>query len=311
MKKILKIFLFAAMICALLSVFFLDIKQYIFAFGAALLSLISLLLLITEKKQSPDTLKKTDIKEKVIETPSVLQNQNNNTVNNIKEFSFNRDELNKEKIAVLNKFASVTSHDIKNPLASLKNIAYYFTNSVKIDGEVPNKMLRMLASEVSRMDNMIVDLLDSTRVKQLNPVKARLDIIINEIVESEKTENIIFATDLKSLEANIDKDRFAQVIKSIIKNAKESMVGDNGKVYIKLFDDGTNAIIEISDTGKGMDKDTLEKCFDPMFSTKQARALGMSLTVSKQIINMLDGEIKAESILGSGSVFTIRLPLAV
>ncbi len=220
-----------------------------------------------------------------------------------------KEELNKEITAVLNKFASIASHDLKNPLSSIKNIAYYFNHSVKLVGEVPNKMLRMLNSEVERMNKMIEELLDSTRVKQLAPVKSNLDILVKEVIENNKQDNVIFDTDIEELKSNVDPGRFKQVISSIIKNSKEAMP-EGGTINIKIFRSENNAVIEITDTGKGMDAATLEKAFDPMFSTKSAKALGMSLTVSKQIINMHGGSISAESSLGKGTKFTIKLPIA-
>ncbi|MCL2484969.1 MAG: ATP-binding protein [Endomicrobia bacterium] len=221
-----------------------------------------------------------------------------------------KEEQNDEKLVVLNKFASIASHDLKNPLASLKNIAYYFKNAVKIDGEIPNKMLKMLSSEVDRMDKMIVELLDSTRVKQLKPVISDLYVLINEAVEKEKSESVNFKLNLTNYKVNVDPEKFKHVICSLIKNSKEAM-SSGGDISINMSKDGDYVIIEITDIGKGMDADTLGKCFDPMFSTKTAKALGMSLTVSKQIIDMSGGSIKAESCLGKGAKFTITLPLVI
>jgi len=132
------------------------------------------------------------------------------------------EELNNEKIAVLNKFASVASHDLKNPLSSMKNIAYYFTHSVRIDGEVPNKMLKMLGSEVDRMNNMIVELLDVTRVKQLNLSVCDLDVLVNEAVEKESTQSVSFDLHIEKVRANVDPERFKQAVKNIIANAKDA-----------------------------------------------------------------------------------------
>ena len=86
---------------------------------------------------------------------------------------------------------------------------------------------------------------------------------------------------------------------------------DGGTITIKSYKSANEAFIEISDTGVGMDEEALYHCFDPMFSTKQARALGMSLTVSKQIVTMHGGNIKAESTKGKGSKFIVNLPLSV
>jgi signal transduction histidine kinase len=229
---------------------------------------------------------------------------------NRKEPDLSKEEILNDKIKVLNKFASVASHDLKNPLSSMKNIAYYLRNSVKIEGEVPNKMLRMLSSEVDRMNNMIVELLDSTRVKQLNKGNSDLKSIINDAIEKQKDGKYNFETSLQQLQIYADPERMKQVFSSIIRNAEESMP-DGGSITVKAYKSANEAYVEISDTGTGMDKETLSHCFDPMFSTKQARALGMSLTVSKQIVTMHGGTVKAESVPGKGSKFTVNLPLSV
>ena len=101
-----------------------------------------------------------------------------------------------------------------------------------------------------------------------------------------------------------------QVFSSIIHNAKEAMP-KGGTITVKSYKSANEAFIEISDTGVDMDEDVLTHYFDPMFSTKQAKALGMSLTVSKQIVTMHGGVIKAESIKGKGSKFVVNLPLSV
>ncbi|MDR3256126.1 MAG: HAMP domain-containing histidine kinase [Endomicrobium sp.] len=219
------------------------------------------------------------------------------------------EKINQEKILCLNKFASVVSHDLRNPLASLKNIAYYFKTSVKFDSDISNRMLKLLVDEIDRMNGMIVDLLDNMRVKQLVVEIIDPSILINEVIEKEKSENVKFNINLKSIKVNIDTKRFRQVIANIIKNAKEAMPS-GGEIFINLFSLNDKAIVEIKDTGVGMDVDTLSKCFDPMFTTKKEKALGMSLTVSKQVIAMSGGTIKVESVQGQGTKFTIELPEA-
>lgn len=219
-----------------------------------------------------------------------------------------KEELNREKLAAISKFASVVSHDLKNPLASIKNIAYYFKNSIKLDGETPNKMLKMLSSEADRLNAMIVDLLDMTRIKQLIFSENDLSVLVEEVLKNEQKEKFSFKTDLQSVKSKVDPERFMQVIKNVIKNAKEAME-NGGQISIKTYKTGDKAVIEISDEGKGMDEQTLEQCFDPLFSTKQARALGMSLTVSKQIIEISGGTIEAQSRPNEGTNIIIRLPL--
>jgi signal transduction histidine kinase len=218
-----------------------------------------------------------------------------------------KEELNRQKLSAISKFASAASHDLKNPLSSIKNIAYYFKNSVKLDGETPNKMLRMLSSEADRLNSMIVDLLDMTRVKQLVFSDKDLSVLIGEVLQSVTEEKFVFDLDLQNVKACVDPERFKQVMRSVIKNAKEAME-NGGRISVKAYRNANLALVEISDEGKGMDEPTLEQCFDPLFTTKQSRALGMSLAVSKQIIEMSGGSIEAQSRAGSGTKIIITLP---
>ena len=326
-----KILLFLAAVLSALAAVYTGFMQQVCGFASSVVCFISFLLIMFYKSEkesvydkSKDKIKKDryyDYKESEFvkkeapktEKPEVSQYkvmQLNDSIPVKKEIVPSKEELTREKITVLNKFASVASHDLKNPLSSMKNIAYYFSNSVKIEGEVPNKMLKMLASEVDRMNNMIVELLDSTRVKQLSKISCDLNVPINETVEKHKKDKFVFDVNLQQLQINADPERIKQVFSSIIQNAKDAMP-DGGSITIKTHRSANEAIIEISDTGAGMDENALEKCFDPMFSTKTTRALGMSLTVSKQIVDMHGGSIKAESSAGKGSKFTVTLPLAV
>ncbi|MCL2143961.1 MAG: HAMP domain-containing histidine kinase [Endomicrobia bacterium] len=331
---IVKIFLFAAAVLSALAAVYSGVIHQILGFSASGVCFISFLILVFYKQADdageydgyghshkkyktykrdlpPDPTPYVPAQE--VKHEPVTQFKAINIGGNFQrkqEGNFSKEEIINEKIKILNKFASVASHDLKNPLSSMKNIAYYFSNSVKIEGEVPNKMLKMLSSEVNRMNNMIVELLDSTRVKQLNKGNNDLKALINEVIEKYKEDKYSFDTSIQELYIYADPERIKQVLSSIIQNAKEAMP-DGGTMSVKAYKSANEAFVEISDTGIGMDNDTLAQCFDPMFSTKQAKALGMSLTVSKQIVAMHGGAIKAESSSGKGSKFIINLPLAV
>jgi signal transduction histidine kinase len=295
-KKSVNFLLFGVCAFALLSLAFSNAFRQIFALGAAFFAL-SALTLFNIVKDKPPKPSETDIisqkQETLPQDPCAID----------------KEKLNEEKIAVLSKFASVVSHDLKNPLSSIKNIAYYFTNAVKVEGETPNKMLKMLSSEADRMNLMIVDLLDMTRVKRLAPSLHSLDVLIDEAARCNQKENVSFSVEQSGLNVCVDPLRFKQVIQSVIKNSMDAME-NGGSISIKTYPYADRAVIEISDNGEGMDEETLNKCFDPMFSTRQAKAMGMSLTVAKQIITMSGGDISAQSSLGNGTKITIRLSLA-
>ena len=78
---------------------------------------------------------------------------------------------------------------------------------------------------------------------------------------------------------------------------------------VKMNIENDKAIITVSDCGQGMSQETLESCFDPMFSTKLAKAIGMGLTVAKQIVEMHNGSISISSQLQQGTEVIISLPI--
>jgi CheY-like chemotaxis protein len=123
-------------------------------------------------------------------------------------------------------------------------------------------------------------------------------------------------TDHDSSAAEIDKSQVSQVIQNVIINAKESMV-DGGIIDILLrntdisnsavLDNGKYVEIVISDTGCGIDKDTLSHIFDPFFSTKPSRS-GLGLATAFSILKRHRGHISAESTIDKGTQIHIHLP---
>lgn len=225
-----------------------------------------------------------------------------------KKYNLTKKELNAEKTKAISKFASVASHDLKNVLGGLQNITYYFTKVFKVEGETPNKMLNLLASEIKKLNVKVSEILDMTRVKQLNKESCDLFNIVSKAVEENKNEGISFELELSNVSIHADSERMKQVFSNIIKNAVDAMQ-NKGVVSIKMVKDNDFVEVIVSDNGIGMDDETLENCFDPMFSTKTAKAVGMGLTVALQIVEMHGGTISAQSSKGNGCKMSVRLPI--
>jgi len=225
-----------------------------------------------------------------------------------KIYNFTKRELNTEKNKVIARFASIASHDLKNSLGGLSNISYYFSKVFKVEGEVPNKMLALLSSEVTHLNQLIVELLDKTRVKQITKAGCSLKQIMEQAIESSKTEKITFNVNLIPADVYGDKDKLTLAFFNIIKNAKDAMAtGGIIDINMELIDNKIK--ITVKDTGVGMDSQTLENCFDPMFSTKTAKAMGMGLTVAQQVIEAHDGTIEINSRQNEGTTVTVTIPV--
>lgn len=101
--------------------------------------------------------------------------------------------------------------------------------------------------------------------------------------------------------------QLTQVFLNLLINAYEA-IEERGKITIKIYEQGSYAYIEISDTGKGISEEDLQHIFEPFFTTKNG-GLGLGLSISYGIIQKHKGTIEAKSKLGEGTTFIIKLPI--
>ncbi|MEM6963861.1 MAG: ATP-binding protein [Bacteroidota bacterium] len=130
------------------------------------------------------------------------------------------------------------------------------------------------------------------------------------ILEPKITTQIQVHQDLQQLplvECQIDK--LNQVFVNLIGNGIDAMEG-NGELFISTQNTDNQVIIKIRDTGKGMDKITQQRIFEPFFSTKKiGKGTGLGLFISYGVVKQHGGEIKVESEIGEGTTFSIYLPI--
>ncbi len=105
----------------------------------------------------------------------------------------------------------------------------------------------------------------------------------------------------------VDADKIKRTFVNIIKNAFDIMP-DGGKLKIKSKKTRDNVEISFTDTGAGIPKETLERLFTPLFTTK-ARGMGFGLAICKRIVEVHGGKISVESTVGKGTTFTLIIPI--
>lgn len=219
---------------------------------------------------------------------------------------------------------SSISHDLKTPITSIKGYVEGILDGVANTPEKLQHYLRTIYSKSQQIDKMIDDLL----------LYSKLDL--NQIpFNFEKTDIASYFTDCTqecSFELNksninislknnlnqskyvmIDRERFMRVVINIINNSKKYM-GDtkNRSILIDLRENNASIIIEIRDTGCGIDKNHIDKIFDRFYRTDSARTetkgSGLGLAIAKQIVEGHKGKIWAVSEEGSGTSIIISLP---
>lgn len=236
--------------------------------------------------------------------------------------------LHSQKMEAIGKLAGGIAHDFNNILTAM--IGYGHLLHVKMKQDDP---LRIYAEHIlslsDRAANLIKNLLAFSRKKVMNP----LPVNINEIIRGiELFLSRIIGEDIKlqimlseqDLIIMADEGQIEQVLMNLATNARDAMP-DGGLLTIKTktinIDNefikkhgygksGEFALIEISDTGIGMDRNTQEKIFEPFFTTKEIdKGTGLGLSIVYGIIKQHEGYINVYSEIGKGTTFRIYLPL--
>jgi len=222
--------------------------------------------------------------------------------------------LQTEKMAALGRMAAAIAHEINNPLAG---VLLFSTNlAKKVPKEGPLKEgLDIIIHETIRCKSIIQELLEFSREREPQKVLKNINDVINKalsILENEFRLHHISTEKALSDELPdtlLDVNQMEQVFVNILLNAVEA-IQEKGVITIKSYLDAsqTYEIIEIMDTGCGISPDDMNKIFEPFFSTKP-KGTGLGLAVSYGIVRNHQGEIKVSSQLGSGTRFTIEIPV--
>jgi two-component system NtrC family sensor kinase len=187
----------------------------------------------------------------------------------------------------------------------------------KVDENHPwKKDLDNIVQQTTRCRNIVRGLLDFAR--QRKPDKKEWDIhtLIDRtltLIEKQAPFQNIKIVKQFGLEIPIlfiDADQIQQVFMNILLNAADAMAGNSGILTIKTDLRDGMAEVSFTDTGCGMTKEHLSKLFAPFFTTKETgKGTGLGLAISYGIIQSHSGDIVAESEVGKGSTFRIKLPI--
>ncbi len=229
------------------------------------------------------------------------------------EVRFLRKEIARsQRLASVGRLAAGVSHEIRNPLSSIKGFATYFKeryHDVPENQQISNLMIQ----EVDRLNRVVGQLHEFARPIKISKTSIKVGTFIEnslKLIERQAVENNIEIQSSITPEVDevfIDPDRINQVFLNLYLNAIESM-GNSGKLTVTL---ATNVRkggikIQVEDTGTGIGKDDMTNIFDPYFTTK-ASGTGLGLAIVHNIIEAHNGDIKVDSRLGRGTIVTILL----
>jgi signal transduction histidine kinase len=220
-----------------------------------------------------------------------------------------------EKFASTGRIARTIAHEVRNPLTNIDLAVDQLRSELDGKDKHNNLIFDLITRNSHRINQLITGLLDSTKFVELNYEKASLNSLLDEALElakdrlSLKRIRVIKSYSPDICDINVDKEKFKIAVLNLIVNAIEAV--EPGKGVLKLHSrlENGKCVIEVSDNGHGMDKESMSKVFEPYFTSK-TNGTGLGLTNTQNIILNHKGDISVESELGKGTTFTISLDIS-
>jgi len=225
-----------------------------------------------------------------------------------------------EKLATLGTLAAGIAHEIRNPLTSIKARLYMLGKRVATD-PASTADTGIISSEIGRLERIVQDVLHFARPSEPQLKVVRADVSLREVVSFmgsalEQGRVQLSFEDGPELHVSMDTALIKQVLINLVRNAAEAIEGE-GRVTLRVRANKARlhgkssdvAILEVTDTGKGIPPEIEKRLFDPFFTTKEA-GTGLGLSIAARIVEKHGGALEYQTQAGHGTTFGIVLPVA-
>ncbi|MGI9076893.1 MAG: sensor histidine kinase [Gemmatimonadaceae bacterium] len=232
------------------------------------------------------------------------------------------DMLQRERLAATGRLVVHLAHEIRNPVATVRNCLELIRRRVRSDPEAC-EFADLATDELLRMHELAEQMLDLNRPRDPAVERAHAGAVAREVqklatagVSSRTLEIAVEESDV--FEAAIAPDALKQVLINLVQNAREAMELDAAarsvpsRIVISVALTGETAVVEVRDNGPGIPEDVLPRIFDPFFTTKNAvRGIGLGLFVAEGLVRTAGGRLSAGNRSDdTGAWFRIELPVA-
>ncbi len=216
-------------------------------------------------------------------------------------------------------FVTNVSHEIKTPLTSIEGFAQTLQEGAIDNPEVARRFLNIIDIEAKRLHRLIDDILVLSAIENMDKqdfgnveVSRVVDNCILVLEEQARKKNVElrFQKDNDITIFNMKEDHMTLLVMNILGNAIRYT--EQGEIVVNTFDDGTNKVIEISDTGIGIPEESIPHIFTRFYRVDKGRSrknggTGLGLSIVKHIAELYDINIKVESKVGVGTKFILKV----
>jgi PAS domain S-box-containing protein len=231
--------------------------------------------------------------------------------------------IQEDRMISLGKLVASSVHEINNPIQGLLTFSRLMETTLERGAPSSEELeafrdyLSIMSSELERCGNIISSLLSFSRQSEVEHKNVDLNEILEEVItlthHKMEIQDIYLSTKIASrpLIINADINQLQQCFLNLIFNAVEAMPqGGKLSVISELDESSKNAIVQIQDTGCGIPEENVDHIFDPFFTTKEeGEGTGLGLSIVHGVVRANKGNIKVESQVGKGSVFTLAFPI--
>ncbi len=222
--------------------------------------------------------------------------------------------LHQERMAALGLMAAGVAHDLGNPIASID--AQLQLLEAEGNDCAASQSVSEVRLAVRRLGRMLHELTGFARRRRDEAALISVQAVVEDALRILRYEprsrcvSIKTRFDRETPSVMMIEDHLMQVVLNLLLNALDAMP-DKGTIEIELGPGPPGVVLKIRDTGCGIDHSILERCFEPLFTTKPAgNGTGLGLTISRDIIRENGGQLELESSPGSGTTAKVCLPAA-
>ncbi|MCZ6860076.1 MAG: ATP-binding protein, partial [Alphaproteobacteria bacterium] len=262
---------------------------------------------VTERKRAEQEIQKLneDLERRVEERTAELRAAQDTLVQN-------------ERLSTLGQLTATVSHELRNPLGVIRTSAFTLRKALPERGPRVERTLDRIERNVVRCDRIIDELLDFTRISELEPQPTSLDVWLEETLNEQTLPTGValrLAFDRPNIAVSFDHDRFRRAIINIFDNACQAMIGvanedtdsKENTLTVRTRESAGRIEVIFLDTGPGIPPDVYKKIFEPLYSTK-GFGVGLGLPVVKHIMEQHGGGIEIDSEEGRGTRVCLWLP---
>jgi signal transduction histidine kinase len=220
--------------------------------------------------------------------------------------------LHQEKMAAFGLLAAGVAHEMGNPLSSIES-QLQLLDPKRLPGDAP-AVLATVRQEVARLGRILRELVDFARRRRDEATLVSVQSVVADALRLLRHDRRMRAVavreefDPETPPVFVIEDHLMQVVLNLLLNALDAMPA-GGSLRIEVGSVGDRVALRVHDTGTGMDRSILARCFEPLFTTKEpGRGTGLGLSISRDIARAAGGEIELHSAPGRGTTAVVTLP---